>query len=903
MGILHRWKNLFREEALDQELDQELQFHLAETADRLMANGLCAEEAWRQARRRIGNYTYQKEETRTVNINTWLDSARADLVYGLRQLQQTPGFAAVAVLSLALGIGANSAIFQLVNALRLKLLPVVAPEELVEVVYDRGSARAGRRWSRTGNFTHAQWLQLQGQRQAFSTIAAWSDTRFNLANGGEPRPAAGLYVSGDFFQLLGVGPQLGRTLQPSDDTAGCTGAAFLSHAFWQREFGKDPGVLSRTVRLNGHTLPIVGVAPPSFFGLEVGRQFDVAVPLCADAALHPEPTSRKDDPQGWWLSVVARLRPGWSPEAATAHLLTLSPGIMQATLPPTYHPVLASNFLKNKLRAASAGTGISNLRSRYEQPLWLLLGATGLVLLIACANLANLLLARASARQREIAVRLALGASRLRLVRQLLAESLLLAVAGTALGTLFASLASRFLVQLISTKGEPLFFNTALDWRVFLFTAALACGTCLLFGLLPALRATVLSPLEVMRGGGRGITAGRERYGLRRFLVAAQVALSLVLLVGALLFTRSLHNLMTANAGFQPEGVVVVSVDFNSQSFSPEKNRLTYQFLSEQLSQVSGVVAVAQSAITPISGSGWNQGVGADGKSAASSGQQSLFNRVAPGYFRTMGTRLLDGRDFQDTDTPSSPRVAIVNESFARTYFGPGSPLGHTFQIEGPKGQPEPLFQVVGMVENSKYSDLREEFRPIAYFPVGQDPSPAPDATFVMRYRGDLEPVKQQAKQIARKVGPAVSIEFQAFDAQLAESLQRERLMAVLSGCFGLLAALLSSLGLYGVIAYMVARRSGEIGIRMALGARRGDVIGLVFREAALLVAAGLLAGLVLALAAGNVAASQLYGLSPYDGPSLLLAALLLSVTAMAASYLPARRAAAVDPLVTLRND
>ncbi len=575
-----RWRNVFRSERLSVELDDELQYHLAETVDRLLAAGMPEKEALREARKRLGSYSLHKEKVRDMHVAAWLDSTRADFAYGLRQLRLNPAFALIAVLSLGLGMGANSAIFQLVNAIRLKTLPVQNPQELVSIDFEEHSSRSGSWSSRSARFTYAQWEQIRASQEAFSGVLAWSATRFNLSNGGEPRFAEGLYVSEDFFRVLGVGAMLGHRFSGQDDSASCNAGAVVSYAFWQREFGGDAGVLGRTISLNGYSFPVIGVTAPSFFGVEVGNQYDVAVPFCADRLLAEDKKGRIPAPSNWWLSIMGRLKPGCTAKSATAQLHALSPQIMRVTLPPEYKPDLAKRFLANKLVATEAGTGVSRLRQQYERPLWLLMTTAALVLLIACANLANLLLARATVREPEIAVRIAIGASRWRLVRQLLAESLLLALAGALLGVTLAMFLSRALLLFISTPDSPLFVDLALDWRTFGFTAMLSVFTCILFGLLSAVRATYLSPVAAMRTGVRSVTAGRDRFGLRRALVATQIALSLVLLVGALLFVRSLHNLLTADAGFQPEGVTTMNIDFSKVPYSPERRLVVYRELS-----------------------------------------------------------------------------------------------------------------------------------------------------------------------------------------------------------------------------------------------------------------------------------------------------------------------------------
>lgn len=498
MSWYQRFLNVFRTERLNRELDDEFAYHLAERADRLMEQGLPEHEALRMARRQLGNYSIQKERTRDMNVAGWLENTRADITYGLHQLRLAPGFAAVAILSLALGIGANTAIFQLVNAIRLKLLPVKDPQQLAVIDWAKNSSRGGNWSSRSANFTYAQWEELQNTQQSFSGVLTWSAERFNLTNGGEPRFADGLYVSGNFFPVLGVNAVLGRTLTSSDDNAACSAGAVISYSFWQREYGGDANIIGHKVTLDGHSFPIIGVTGPRFFGLEVGNRYDVAIPLCADRLLASDGKGRIPGRAEWWLSIMGRLKPGATVKSADANMHAISSTIMRATVPAQYRPEAAKRFEANKLIVTDAGTGVSDLRQQYERPLWLLLGTTGLVLLIACANLANLLLARATVREPEIAIRLAMGASRWRVTRQLLTESFLLAVAGAALGAAVAAVLSRFLLTYISTSDNPVFVQMGSDWRVLGFTAGLAILTCLLFGLLPALRSTRLSPASVI---------------------------------------------------------------------------------------------------------------------------------------------------------------------------------------------------------------------------------------------------------------------------------------------------------------------------------------------------------------------------------------------------------------------
>jgi predicted permease len=837
-----------------------------------------------------------------MNRIRWFDTVRQDLHYAARQLRLNPGFTAVAVLSLGLGAGANTAIFQLLDAVRLRALPVANPQELAYIDFAKASMRSGWFSTRSARLTYTQWEQIRSLQQSFSGTMAWSASRFNLAAGGEARYAEGVYVTPDFFRVLGVPPILGRGFTSEDDQPGCgSPSAVVSHAFWQRELAGDPNAPGRTVTLDGRPFRVIGVTPAGFFGVEVGRSYDVAVPLCADALLSENGKGRKPGRTAWWLSAMGRLKPGWTPERATAHLQALSPAIMEASLPPTYRPNDAKKYLANKLAATAGGTGVSGLRREYETPLWLLLATTGLVLLIACANLANLLLARASVREREIALRQAIGASRGRLIAQLLSESLLLSVLGAALGAVLAQALSRGLVAFLSTPGRSLFLGLGMDGRLLGFTAAIAIGTCLLFGLLPALRATRIAPSAAMRSGGRGLSAGRERFSLRRVLVTGQVALSLVLLVGALLFVRSLQKLLSVDPGFRAEGIVAVSLDLRRLQYAKERFPMVYRSLLDRLGAQPGVISAAQVLLTPVSGGGWNEMVRPESSTAA--GKESYFNRVGPGYFRTMGTALVAGRDFDDRDTAGSPKVTIVNEAFAKKFFGDTNPLGRTIRVEGQAGKPDPMYQIVGVVRNTKYYELREDFLPVSFLPAAQDDSPGAEVTYMLRTAAPLGDLFRSVKAAVAEVHPEIAIQFQVMTAQLQDSLMRDRLMATLAGSFGFLAAVLATLGLYGVIAYMVARRRNEIGVRIALGADRSRVVRLVLREAALLLAAGLGIGTGLALWAGRAASAMLFGLKANDPVTFAGAIGLLAVVALIASYAPARRASRLEPMQALREE
>ena len=837
-------------------------------------------------------------------ISNLLDALRRDLGYGLRILRANPGFTLVAILSLALGIGANTAIFQLINSVRLKSLPVKNPEELVEVRVATNSGRTGSFSSRYSRLTNALWEQIRDQQQAFSGMLAFTTQIFNLQPTGEARYAQGLMVSGDFFNVLGVTPIVGRVFTPQDDVRGCGApAAVISHGFWQREFSGAPDIVGRKINLDGKPFDIVGVTSPSFFGVEVGRSYDVAIPICAEVMLRGK-DSRLDSKWSWWLASFGRLKPGWSREQASAQLQSISEGIFKVTLPERYRQEDIDSYLKFKLGAFPANSGLSRLRESFENPLWMLLGITGLVLLIACANLANLMLARASVRERELAVRLAIGASRWRLIRQLLAESFLLAIIGAALGALLAQALSRFLVASLATGNSPVFVNLSIDWRLFGFIAVLAVLTCLLFGIVPALRATEARPSEVLKAGGRGVAGGRRGAVLRRTLVVSQVAMSLVLLVGALLFVRSFRNLVTLNTGFVRDGILRTSLSLERAANTPERLKTMQKEAFDKIQALPEVQSLAQAAIVPVSGSGWNDNFKIDGETYSDKKSAlSDFNRVTPGYFRTLEIPFVNGRDFDTHDTKTSTQVAIVNESFSKKFLNGQNPIGRTIRMEVRTGEPPSFYQIVGMVKDTKYRDVRSDFAPIVYLAWEQTTDVDTGMDLIVRSRVSLSALTGSIKNAVASVNPAITLDFQTLHAQIGESLLQERLMALLSGFFGLLAAILATIGLYGVMSYMVSSRRSEIGIRVALGAGRKRVLGLILREAAILLSIGLVAGVALAIAAGSTAKTMLFGLKPTDPVTIAAAVLLLALVGLIASFIPARRAAAVDPMEVLRAE
>jgi putative ABC transport system permease protein len=824
-----------------------------------------------------------------------------DLRHALRLLRLSPGFTIVSVLTLALGIGANTAIFQLIDSVRLRTIPVKNPQELGTIrIADRhwGSGQFSSQYSQ---LSFAMWEQIRKRQEGFAEIAVWSDQRFNLATGGEVRNAKGIRVSGDFFHVLGVEPILGRLLGPEDDQPGCSAsAADISYSFWQRNFGGDPSVVGKRFTLDGNSFEVIGVTRPGFNGISVGDTYDVALPICVEPILSPR-NNRLTLRHAWWLASIGRLKPGWTIARANAQMLAVTPAILQETIPLVYDAEATKKFLAYKLGVFSGSTGFSELRQDSETSLWLLLGISGLVLLIACANLANLMLARASARERQITIRRALGASRWRMIRELLSESLLLASAGTICGLFLAFAISRMLVAFISTQQNQIFLDLGMDWRVLVFSTALAFLTTIFFGLAPAVRATRAEPATLLQSGSRGMSGGRERFSLRRILVVSQVALSVVLLMGALLFVRSLHNLTRLNVGFQQTGMLIASVDFTHLQFPEERYTEYKRDLVKRVQAIPGVESAANAMLVPFGGSTWNDNVINEGSDQDAG--SAWLNYLGPGYFRTIGTPLLAGRDFDDRDTATSVKVAIVNQAFVRKILKGADPLGKRFRIHEPPGQPRPLFEIVGVTGDNKFRDMHEEFLPFMYFPATQQEKPDPDDQILIRSSLALTSLMGLLKQTIADVNPGIDLEFRVLETRVHNSLLQDELMATLSGFFGFLAALLAAIGLYGVISYMVVQRTKEIGIRMAIGAKRVDVVKMILREAGMLTAAGLVIGTGLALGSAQAAKSLLYGLKPRDPLTLVMAVILLSAVATLASFLPAHRASKLDPLTALRYE
>jgi predicted permease len=645
---------------------------------------------------------------------------------------------------------------------------------------------------------------------------------------------------------------------------------------------------------------VIGVTPASFFGVDVGHRFDVAVPVCSQPFL--ETRNKLDSSTQWWLSVIGRLDPSWPVERAAAHLAAVSPAIFGATLRPDYPVESIKDYRALKLTAAPSAAGVSMLRETYSDPLRILLGISGLVLLITCANLASLMLARTSAREREMAVRLAIGAGRSRLIRQVLSESLLLSLAGALAGAVLARALSRALVAFLSTANNSISLDFKQDWRLFAFLLVVSLMACMLFGLGPALRASRTAPGTAMKTGGQGMTASRGRLGFRGALVVSQVALSLMLLFSALLFTESLRNLLTDNPGFQAKGVLIAGLDLARLQIPVERRAAFHRELLDRIRALPGVDAAADTNIVPLGGNGWGNEVWVDGRDSTHR-KSSNFSSISPQYFKTMSIPMLAGRDFNQGETTQSPRAAIVNEAFARLLGLGENPIGMRFRREATPTTPEEVNEIVGVVQDTKYHHIRRPAEPIAYLDIAQDKEADNSMQVLVRSTLPMEMVEAAIRHTMRDVSSAISFDFEGLQDQIRQSLLAERLLATLSGFFGALAVVLAMIGLYGVMSYTVAERTSEIGIRMALGAGRGEVTAMILRKAATLLMAGLALGTALSLAAASAAGALLFGLKPRDPVTLAVAASVLAAVALGASYLPARRAAALDPIASLKNE
>jgi len=888
----------FSRDDRDSDLNAELQSHLNMDEQNRVTRGASPEQASIESRREFGNSALVRETTRDMWGWARLERLTQDVRYALRVFANTPVVTAVALLSLALGIGANTAIFGLTNALTLRLLPVHNPQELRIV----GMLSPKSDGEPNPIFTNPIWEQVRDQQDVFDGVFAWSGQNFDLAQGGESQIASGVYVSGSYFSVLGVRPAAGRLISSSDDTRGCAGVAVLSYEFWQEHFGGDPSAIGKSILLNRHPFEIVGVSSNGFSGTEVGSKYQVAVPICTEAIFDPS-WPMLDVRGAWWLQVMGRQKQSLTLQQANARLRVISPAVFDATTPQNWPPEMQKRYRDRWIVSNQASSGVSDVRRQYEKPLQLLMIVVGLVLLIACANIASLMLARASARRKEIAVRLAVGASRSRLIRQLLTECILLSLAGAALGLLFARWGEMLLVRFISTRRDQVFLNLSLDWRVLAFTSAVAIVTGVLFGILPAFRSTRVSLASAMKGGQSEDSDLRARFRSGRWIVATQIALSLVLLVGAGLFLRTFTNLIGQDAGFDARNVLIANVNMSSANIPAAAQPAVNDQILDHIRAIPGVISASHSILTPISGSGWNNDLVIDDAGAAK-GDDTLtdFNFITPDYLATMHTPLIQGRNFDQHDVAGSQRVAIVNQTAERKFFH-GSAVGKFFKTEDQPNKLSPPIQIVGVMKDAKYRSLRQDAPPTAFFPITQIPDHVPFTAFEIRSnlpQASLAPLVTQAFAAVNNVLP---IRFESFTSQINDSLTQERLLATVSGFFGILGLLLAMVGLYGVMAYLVTRRQKEIGIRLTLGAERPTIVRLVMRDVAIVLLAGLPVGIAVAAGTSKFVEKMLFGLAPRDLTTMFAAAAILAGVAVIAGYFPARRASRVDPMVVLREE
>ena len=821
-----------------------------------------------------------------------------DVRDALRALRATPIVAAVAILSLALGIGANTAIFSLINALMLRSLPVKDPQRLVQVM------AADKRTS----WTNPLWEQIRNRdRQLFDGAFAYSNPRFNLASGGEIQFANGLMASGEFFDVLGVRPILGRAFTPADDARGGGPdgpVAVISYNFWQRHFGGAASAIGKPIALDRVQFTVIGVAPPGFTGVDQGNSFDVAVPLGTEPLIKGSPKeSAMDQRSWWWLRIIARLKDGESLEHAAVALRTVQPQIREATLPLNARPENIARYLKDPFALRPAANGPANLGRQYRDPLFLLMGIVGLVLLIACANIANLLLARANARRHELSVRVALGASRWRIARQLLVESGVISMAGALLGLVFARWGATLLVREISSDDTPLVLDVGIDWAVLAFTALVAMTTTLLFGTVPALRATRVQPNDALKEQGRSVI-GESRFGFSSAMVVLQVALSLVLVVGAGLFVRTFTSLAHARLGFDPDPILVVDMNAKRSTVAAENRAELWERLRQAAIAVPGVRSAALQNITPMTFSSWNTLIlNPPGMSLAEDQRLVNVNAVSRDWFATQSISFLSGRDFTADDKKGAPVAIVVNETLVKKYFAGQDPLGRSLREVNRPGVPDEELRIIGVVRDAVYLSVKESIPPTMYRHLPQLETPGPGMDMAIRSAG--APPASLTRSIAdalQRVDPDVVFTFRPYKQALRANTVQERMLAMLSGFFGGLALFLAALGLYGVMTYAVSRRRTEIGIRMALGAAPSAAVRFVLQRAAMLVTAGVVLGAAMAIWAARFATPLVFGVQPRDPLTLAGAAVVLAAIGALASWIPAARASRIDPARVLRD-
>ncbi len=828
-----------------------------------------------------------------------------DVRYGLRMLAKHPGFTAIAVLTLALGIGANTAIFSLLNQILLRQLPVKDPKELV--LLRAPGVRTGHIWSDgddSESFSYPIYKGLRDNNPVFAGIFGRFAFSASIASRGKTERGSGELVTGNYFEVLGVRPALGRVFSQEDDRVpGAHPVAVLSHAYWLRQFGGEPGVLNQTLLVNNTEMTVVGVAQAGFAGVQVGQSTDVFVPTMMKGQMTPI-RSGLEDWNDYWMAVLARKKPGVSIAQAEA-------GINAA-----YHPLLQEQltkikgwdekkrqqFLSKKLVLASGAQGRVTLQRDSGPALMALFAMVALVLLIACTNVANLLLAQGAARQREFAIRTAMGATRGRMMRQLVIESFLCAIAGGALGLVLGSWLMGVLTQAVVAEGGVRGLAMGLDWSIVGFAAGATFFSGLLFGLIPAWRVTRTGVSQTLKNQGSTSSAGLSHVRFRKLLVAGQVAFTVLLLAGACLFTRTLWNLRKQNLGMSTENVITFSIAPQLNGYNTVRSVALVDQLRERFAGLPGVRGVGSSEIATLTGTDNGANITIEGKKELPEDLQHVeYDGVSPKYFSTLGVALLAGREFNESDTANSPKVAIVNESMAKRYFAEGRPLGARFAWGG--GKATPNITIVGVVQDTKQSHVRDGSVAYVYYPYSQEDKLTGMTFYVRTQQDPLLLANGLRGEVQRLDANLPLYELKTFERVVNEDLFAERMVAGLSASFGGLAALLAALGIYGVLAYLVVQRTREIGIRMALGARPGNVRLLIFREVGFMVFAGVVVGLPLAYGLARLSESLLFGVQAGDPLIYVLTLAVIGVVASAACYLPARRATRVHPIVALRYE
>ncbi len=827
-----------------------------------------------------------------------------DIRYGTRMLLKNYGFTSIAVLTLALGIGANTAIFSLTDQILLRLLPVDRPEELV-VLRAPGPKRG--RVSSDGDdaasFSYPMYKDLRDRSDAFAGLIARYAISLSVAGAGQTERADGELVSGNYFEVLGVRPALGRVFNQEDDRVpGASPVIVLSHAYWSRRFGADPGILNKTLTVNGTLMTVIGVSRAGFQGVQVGQRPDVFVPMMMKAQMTPN-WKGLDDRKDYWLAIIGRLKPGTSIAQTQEAVRPSYRSILEeeVSLMPGWSAETRQRFLDKRILLEEGGKGRQVLQRDTKKPLLILVGMVGLVLLIACANVANLLLARGAARQREIALRMALGAGRWRLIRQFLVESLLLSFLGGAFGLMVAAWTIKGLVAAIPPSVGLLGLSTNLNPRLMVFTMALSAITGILFGVAPAIRATRLNLEATLREQGSSVSGSQSHARFRKSLVVSQIVLTTALLVGAGLFARSLNNLNRIDLGLRADQLITFSIAPELNGYSPQRTITLFDDLRAVLASVPGVRSVSAAEIAILTDSNSSSNITIEGYQAQEREDMNIHtNRVGPDYFATMSIPLLSGRELANSDVAGSQKVAIINETMTRRFFTNRNPIGSHFGF-GSGNSVRLDIEIIGVVKDSKHSTARERARPFAYLPYAQGEDLG-RITFYARTDQDIAAIAPSLRsEVQRRDANLPVYDLKSLRQQADESLFADRFLTFLSVCFGLLAATLAAIGLYGVMAYTVTRRSREIGIRIALGAGHGRVAWLILREVSLLALIGLLIGAPLAFALGRAAESLLFDVKATDPLVYIAASLLLAFVALLGGYLPARRATKVDPMIALR--